>query len=216
MRFLLKLGGEDMKKRILHPLAILLIVVAIAMGIFTVPIVINGYTMYKHAISEKSLEEAIRLVRNDDSYIKFEDMPDRFIEEVIKSEDKRFYSHTGIDFISIVRAMYHSIKEHSFAEGGSTITQQVAKNLYFSFDKKLERKVAEVFVAADLEKMLTKNEILELYLNISYFGEGCYGLKEAATHYYAITPASLSSQQVSALVFTLKRPNDYNPNVYKP
>jgi membrane peptidoglycan carboxypeptidase len=215
VRLLLSLGGDHMKKKILFLAAMLLIAAVIVIGIYSAPIIANGYSMYKNAISEKSIEEAINKIRNDDSYLKFEDVPEGFVDEVLKSEDKRFYSHVGIDFIATARAMYQSIKERSYAEGGSTITQQVAKNIYFSFDKKLERKVAEVFVAADLEKTLTKNEILELYLNIVYFGEGCYGLEEAANHYYGATPASLSSIQISALVFTLKRPNDYNPNVYK-
>ena len=214
-RLLFRLGGDRMKKKILFIIAALLIVAVIAIGVYSAPIIADGYSMYKNAISETSIEVAVNNVRNDDSYIRFEDVPDRFVDEVLESEDKRFYSHGGIDFIATVRAMYHSIKEQSFAEGGSTITQQVAKNLYFSFDKKLERKVAEVFVAADLERVLAKDEILELYLNIVYFGEGCYGLKEAADHYYGVTPMSLSSKQISALVFTLKRPNDYNPNAYK-
>ena len=94
-------------------------------------------------------------------------------------------------------------------EGGSTITQQLAKNLYFTFDKKLERKVAELFVAFQLEHMLTKDEILELYCNVVYFGEGCYGLQEASEHYYNISSDELSVEQASALAFTIKRPN-YN------
>jgi membrane peptidoglycan carboxypeptidase len=204
-----------MKKKILLLLAVLLTAAVIGIGVYSAPIIADGYSMYQNAVRETSIEDAINNVRNDDSYIKFEVVPDEFIDEVLESEDKRFYSHIGFDFIATARALYHSIKEQSFAEGGSTITQQVAKNLYFSFEKKLERKVAEVFVAADLERILTKNEILELYLNIAYFGEGCYGLKEAANHYYSVTPASLSSKQISALVFTLKRPNDYNPNAYQ-
>lgn len=203
-----------MKKRALRVIAVLLIICVIAIGVFTVPIVKKGYSMYKNAISEASLVEVINKVRSDDSYIRLEDISDSFITEVIKSEDKRFYSHPGIDVIAISRALLHSIQELSWVEGGSTITQQVAKNLYFSFDKKLERKVAEVFVALNIEGTLEKDEILELYLNIAYFGEGCYGLKEAVAHYYGVSAGSLSSEQISALVFTLKRPNDYNPNAY--
>jgi membrane peptidoglycan carboxypeptidase len=102
-----------------------------------------------------------------------------------------------------------------FEQGGSTITQQLAKNMYFSFEKKYERKVAELFVAFQLEKELTKDEILELYCNIAYYGEGCYGLKQAAEHYYGVDPLELSEVQIVALVWTLKSPNNYNPNAYK-
>lgn len=201
-----------MKNIILRFIAILLTACIVATVIYAVPIITAGYSMYKSAVNEKSLEEAIQQVQDDNSYIKIEDIPDSFISEVIKSEDKRFYEHAGVDPIAITRAFYRSMRERSYAEGGSTITQQVAKNLYFSFEKKLERKVAEVFVAAKLEGMLTKDEILEIYLNVAYFGEGCYGLKEAAKHYYGVTPKQLSPEQISALVITLKRPNDYNPN----
>ena len=203
-----------MKRKILRAITILLFFGIVAMGILAAPIATSGYSMYKNAISETSLQEAIDKVRNNDSYIKLEDVPENFAAAVVQSEDKRFYKHGAIDMISIGRAVYHNVKELSFAEGGSTITQQLAKNLYFSFDKKLERKVAEVFVASDMEQLLTKDEILELYLNVAYFGEGCYGLKEAANHYYDSTPMDLSSQQVAALVFTLKSPNYYNPNAY--
>lgn len=204
-----------MKRKFLRSITILLFFGIVAMGIFAAPIVTSGYSMYKNAVSEISLEEAIHKVRNEESYIKLEDVPEHFAAAVVQSEDKRFYQHGAVDVVSIGRAVYHNVKELSFAEGGSTITQQLAKNLYFSFDKKLERKVAEVFVASDLEKLLTKDEILELYLNVAYFGEGCYGLKEAANHYYDSVPMELSSQQVAALVFTLKSPNNYNPNVYQ-
>lgn len=215
MRLNYKEGAFKMKKKVLHSITLLLAIVIIAVGIYSAPIIETGYSMYKNAIAEKSLEEAINKVRSDDSYIELEDVSDRFVSEVLKSEDKRFYYHPGIDIIATIRAVYNNIREQSFAQGGSTITQQVAKNLYFSFDKKMERKVAEVFVVADLERMMTKDGILELYLNIAYFGEGCYGLKEAAEHYYNASPKSLSPEQVSALVFTLKSPNNYNPNVYE-
>lgn len=205
-----------MKKKIVLSLKTMLLICTIAAGIFMAPIISTGYSMYQDAVKETTLEEAVNKVRASENYIELEDVSDMFVSEVLKSEDKRFYDHPGIDFLATGRAMYNNLKEGSFVQGGSTITQQLAKNLYFSFDKKLERKVAEVFVAADLEKILTKDEILELYLNIAYFGEGCYGLQEASNHYYGVTPKSLSTEQVSSLVFTLKSPNNYNPNVYQP
>jgi len=204
-----------MKKTILRFIGLVLIICIIGIGVYSAPIVATGYSMYKEAVSKTSLEEAVNKVKGSDNYIELKDISDEFAAKVVESEDKRFFEHKGVDIKAIIRAAYRSMREQSFAEGGSTITQQVGKNLYFSFDKKLERKVAEVFVAADLEKMLSKEEILELYLNISYFGEGCYGVKEAAKHYYGVSPKSLSSEQTAALVFTLKRPNDYNPNAYQ-
>lgn len=184
--------------------------------VFTTPTIITGYKMYKSAINDKSLKDAINQVRDDENYITLDKISDNYLQLVLKSEDKRFYYHFGVDFISIGRAMYNNMKAHSLVQGGSTITQQVAKNLYFSFEKKYERKIAETFVAINIENMLTKDEILELYCNIVYFGEGCYGIKQAANYYYNVEPMKLSHEQASALVYTLKSPNYYNPNVHKP
>lgn len=179
------------------------------------PIVASGYKMYQEAIQENSIESIIEEVKEDDNYVTLDEISQEYLAQVLKSEDRRFYYHFGVDPIAITRAMYNNIQAGSFIQGGSTITQQLAKNMYFSFDKKLDRKVAELFVAFKLEKMLTKEEILELYCNIIYFGENCYGLKEATNHYYGVAPIELSTTQVSALVKTIKSPNNYNPNVYK-
>lgn len=191
----------------------LFFILTIISAIKVEPFISRGYYMYKQAVTEKSLEERIKEIKHDDSYINLDEISDQYIELVLKSEDKRFYFHPGIDVIATARAMYNNIKVHRFVQGGSTITQQLAKNLCFSFEKKYERKIAELFVAFELEKMLTKDEILELYCNIAYFGENCYGLKEASNHYYNVEPCELSFEQASALVYTLKSPNNYNPNV---
>ncbi|MBU5425988.1 transglycosylase domain-containing protein [Tissierella pigra] len=205
-----------MKKKIIVLIICIFLMGIFALGIFTAPTIITGYEMYKSAIDNTNLEDAINQVRDDENYIELDKISDDYLKLVLKSEDKRFYYHFGIDFIAIGRAAYNNLKADSLVQGGSTITQQLAKNLYFSFDKKYERKIAEVFVAIDLEKMVTKDEILELYCNIAYFGEGCYGIKEAANYYYGVDPIELSTEQSYALVYTLKSPNNYNPNVYKP
>ena len=106
-----------------------------------------------------------------------------------------------------------NVVARSTVEGGSSITQQLAKNMYFSFEKRYERKVAELFVAFDLEKSASKDDILEMYCNIAYFGEGCYGLREATLHYYNLEPLEISTEQAASLVKTLKSPNYYNPNM---
>ncbi len=162
-----------------------------------------------------SISDKVEEIRQDENYITFDEIPEEYINQVLKSEDKRFYYHLGFDPISTTRAMANNIMAGRFEQGGSTITQQLAKNMYFSFEKKYERKVAELFVAFQLEKELTKDEILELYCNIAYYGEGCYGLKQAAEHYYGVDPLELSEVQIVALVWTLKSPNNYNPNAYK-
>lgn len=196
-------------------ITVVLVMMAVCMTIKVIPIVTAGYKMYQEAISKESIEEAIAEIKEDDTYLTLDEIPESYKGGVVASEDKRFYKHSGMDLYATLRAVIVNLKAGSYKEGGSTITQQLAKNLYFSFEKKVERKVAELFVARDLEKMLTKDEILELYCNIAYFGEGCYGLEEAAEHYYGVDASQLSESQANALVFTIKSPNNYNPNVYE-
>lgn len=196
-------------------------IILIVMIIFTVgvikfsPVVIAGYNMYKEATNHVSISAKADEIKNKENYIKLDEISDLYKDKLLKSEDKRFYYHFGMDPIATMRAAANNLLEGRYAQGGSTITQQLAKNMYFSFEKKFERKVAELFVAFQLENDFTKDEILELYCNITYFGEGCYGLKEAAMHYYGSTPAKLTDSQIDALVWTLKSPNNYNPNKYK-
>lgn len=181
-------------------------------GLVVAPAVTKGYDMYEDAISQNSLENRIEEVREAEHYVMIDDISDNYLEEIVHSEDRRFYSHKGIDPISIARAAYADIKAGAFVQGGSTITQQLAKNMCFEFTKTYERKIAEVFLAFDLERSLTKDEILELYCNITYFGENCYGIEEAAEHYYGVEAEELTREQAKALAYTVRCPKYYNPN----
>lgn len=177
------------------------------------PTLEEGYLLYKNAVNSTAIVDKIDEIRSDKNFIQLNDVDKEYLSALIESEDKRFYYHIGIDPIAITRAVFHNIAEGRFAEGGSTITQQLAKNLYFSFEKEMERKIAEVFVANDLERNYTKDEILELYINIIYFGENCYGIKDASLHYFNKLPNTLTKEEIDALVITIKAPNYYNPNV---
>ncbi|MEG0176664.1 biosynthetic peptidoglycan transglycosylase [Anaerorhabdus sp.] len=179
------------------------------------PIVNSGYEMYKEAIQEKELSTLVTTIRSNDNFVTIDEVSPKYIKALIQSEDHRFYNHDGVDLIAITRAMYKNVLAGKYKEGGSTITQQLAKNLYFSFGKKLDRKVAELFVVHDLESKYTKNEILELYINIIYFGENCYGIQQASNHYFNKAPSQLNEDEIDALVYTIKSPNNYNPNKLK-
>ena len=200
------------KRKLLYGVLVFCLVCMIAVGCLVTPIIIRGYDMYKAAITEVSIDEKIAEIRSDEEYLPLEQISDEYLTSLVKSEDKRFYYHSGIDYLATARAMANNVKAKAFKEGGSTITQQLAKNMFFSFEKKLERKVAEVFVVRELEDTLSKDEILELYCNVIYFGENCYGIKEAANHYYGVEPSELNPEQVDALVYTIKSPNNFNPN----
>ena len=131
----------------------------------------RGYVMYQDTMEEKSLTVRVEELRSKDNYVKLEQISSIYQELVIESEDKRFYQHGPVDYIGLARAMVTNVVTMSFKEGGSTITQQLAKNLCLSFEKSLDRKIAEVFIAQKLEDDYTKDEILEMYLNITYLGE---------------------------------------------
>lgn len=171
-----------------------------------------GYEMYQDVIDEKSLVDRIKELETKDNYVELDQISPIYQELVIDSEDKRFYDHGPVDYIGLARAMATNVVTMSFKEGGSTITQQLAKNLCLSFEKSLDRKIAEVFIARELESDYSKDEILEMYLNITYLGEGNYGIKEACNYYYDIEPIELNEQQAKVLVKTLKAPSVYNPS----
>ena len=199
-------------RRLFKGFAMTVLITMLIGAIVTAPTVYKGYKLYKAAIKETTIAEKVAEIKRSVNYVDLDDISDYFKDEIIKSEDKRFRFHFDIDPLAIVRAIKNDLLAGSFVEGGSTITQQLAKNMYFDFDKNFERKVAEVFVAFHLEKDYTKDEILEMYLNCIYFGENCYGIKEAANHYYGAVPDNMSKAQADSLVITIKCPNLYNPN----
>lgn len=171
-----------------------------------------GYQIYQDKIQEQSLSERVNQLKSKEDYVTLDQISPIYKEAVLESEDRRFYQHGPVDYYGLARAMLTNLTTFSFKEGGSTITQQLSKNLCLSFEKDLSRKFAEVFIARDLEKMYSKDEILEMYLNITYLGEGNYGIQAASQYYYHIDAIDLNKQQCDILVKTLKRPSVYNPS----
>ena len=170
------------------------------------------YQIYQDKIQEQSLSERVNQLKSKEDYVTLDQISPIYKEAVLESEDRRFYQHGPVDYYGLARAMLTNLTTFSFKEGGSTITQQLSKNLCLSFEKDLSRKFAEVFIARDLEKMYSKDEILEMYLNITYLGEGNYGIQAASQYYYHIDAIDLNKQQSDILVKTLKRPSVYNPS----
>mgnify|MGYP000044850049 FL=1 len=177
-------------------------------------VILNGYNLYKTTINEKSLSDKISQIKSDKKYVSINDVPSYYTNAIIAVEDHRFKEHGAIDVISIGRAIVSNIQAKDFNEGGSTITQQVAKNLYFiGEDDVVSRKVAEIFVAIDLEKNYSKDEILEFYINTIYFGEGYYGIKEASTGYYKKEPKDMSLDEATMLAGVPNAPSVYAPTI---
>jgi penicillin-binding protein 1A len=139
------------------------------------------------------------------------DLPDYVPNAVIAIEDRRFRSHYGIDPLGLTRAMYRNIVSGHMVQGGSTLTQQLAKNLFLSAEKTATRKAQEAVLAIWLESKFTKDEILQLYLNRVYFGSGAYGIDQAAHTYYNKAASELSVMEAATLAGVLKAPTNYNP-----
>ena len=129
----------------------------------------------------------------------------------IAIEDKRYYSHNGIDYKGLLRATFNNIKSFSLKEGASTISQQLIKNTHLSSEKTLKRKLSEIKLAKQLEKKYTKEEILEKYLNTIYFGDNCYGITSAAKYYFDKSPNELNINESAMLAAIIKAPTNYSP-----
>ena len=174
--------------------------------------VYDGYELYKESITETSIEKKIEEIKNENpNYIEFENLPKDYINAIVAVEDRRYFEHNGIDLISITRAIVKDIQTMSLVEGGSTITQQLAKNTYFTQRKELTRKIAEVFMAFEYEKASTKEEILEFYVNTIYFGDGYYCVYDAAKGYFDKEPKEMNLYESTLLAGIPNAPSVYAP-----
>ncbi len=172
---------------------ILLFLLALAVLTF------RGWMLYREMEAEQPLSDRVNEVRLQENFTPYADLPETYIDAVIAIEDARFRLHPGVDPISIVRALAHDVREREWVEGGSTITQQLAKNICFDQDKRLTRKAAEMFAAFALEHNYTKDEIFELYVNSIYFGNGWYNVHDAAEGYFGVEPAQMDDYQCTLL-----------------
>jgi membrane peptidoglycan carboxypeptidase len=199
-------------KRILWFIMLLLIIaVTVIIG--------GGYGKYKQAISLLPIEKAAEDIRSDAHFTPISEISSTFVNAMVSVEDRRFYKHKGTDFIAIGRALKTNLKNRRLDEGGSSITQQLAKNMYFMNDRSLSRKVAEVIMAAEIEKKYSKKEILELYFNVIYYGSGYYGIESASKGYFDKVPALLSDYEATLLAGIPNAPSVYsldkNPHLAK-
>ena len=193
-------------KRALAGLFVLLLALCLSAGLY---VGLKGYGMYREALEQKPLAEMAEQVRAQPDFTPLDELPRLYRDAVVAVEDHRFYSHGGVDFIALCRALWNDVCAGAFVEGGSTITQQLAKNLYFSQEKKFLRKVAELFVAFDLEKNYSKDEILELYLNTIYFGSGYYCVYDAAEGYFGKEPGQMNDFESTLLAGIPNAPSVY-------
>lgn len=178
--------------------------------IILIIIIANGFFYYKNVIKSIPLEDKVNEVRLNENYVNIDNVSDYLKRFIVSIEDKRFYFHGGVDLIVILRSFLNNLNVGYYKYGGSTITQQLAKNMYFSSEKKISRKIAEMFVAFDLEKKYSKDEILEMYINMIYFGNGYYGINDASYGYFNVAPSDLNAYYSSLLVGIPQAPSIYN------
>lgn len=191
---------------------ILFTIAAVAVAVVTY-IACKGYEMYSRAVTAEPVTEMAERIRSMDNYTRLEDLPDIYAEALVSVEDKRFYTHKGIDLRSIGRAVIINLKDMNFTEGGSTITQQLAKNQYYTQEKNFIRKAAEAFTALEIERELSKDEILELYINSIFYGDNCYSIYDASMHYFNVPPSEMTDYQCTLLVGIPNAPSAYSLSV---
>ncbi|MGF3072849.1 transglycosylase domain-containing protein [Facklamia sp. P12945] len=166
----------------------------------------------KTEIYDKQDQYVGTLLSQKGSYVTLDEISPLMQETVVKTEDKRFYDHNGFDTIGIGRAFLRLvINRNTSGGGGSTLTQQLAKNAFLSLDQTFQRKLKELFLALEIEKTYSKDQILEMYLNNAYFGNGVWGIQDAAQKYFGINAYQLDQNQSMVLTGILKGPSLYNP-----
>ena len=207
-----KMGNEKKSGSVRNIMICLFAVLFLALNGLTVSFLVKGWLMYSDAVSEMSIGERIENIRSSEDFTRFSELSDFYIAAVISVEDHRFEKHCGIDIIAVCRAVWTDMKAMSWVEGGSTITQQLAKNMIFTQEKKLERKIAECFAALAIENEYSKSEIFELYVNTAYFGSGYYGIHDAAEGYFGKLPSELTDYESAMLAGLPNAPSAYSPD----
>lgn len=152
----------------------------------------------------------VRIIPSSQAYISVDNLNKYTIDAFVSAEDKRFYSHHGIDFLRVGGAIATNIKSRSFSQGASTISQQLIKNTHLSNEKTISRKLKEFKLTKQLEKNYEKDQILEMYLNNIYFGNGAYGIENASRHYFGKSASELTLAESAILAGTINAPSIYD------
>lgn len=203
---------------------VLLIVIAICIGIILISLTMLTVSAYNEDLSilaeplpksllilDKGGEVVSELSSSKFTAVPLSDIPDILVSAIVAVEDKRFYSHSGVDIVGIGRSAWRNLGAGSIVGGGSTITQQLTKNLFLTSEQTYTRKIKEAIIALRIERKYDKNEILELYLNQIYFGEGKWGVQDAAMVYFGKDIKDISLSEAALLAALPKAPTHYSP-----
>ena len=196
-------------KKIKRVICLCLIVLLVIAGLQ----IKGGYDKYQNALASRPLEEVISELQSKENYTPYEDVPEIYYKALVAVEDRRFYKHNGFDIIGTGRAIYSDFKAWELLEGGSTISQQLAKNLYFPQDNTLQRKIAEIFMAMRIEREYNKEDVLEFYVNGIYYGSGYYCIYDASKGYFGKKPKDMTDYECTLLVGIPNAPSVYSLDV---
>ena len=187
------------------------IIIALTIIIFFSFMLITSY-IHKSVVADVEIESIINEIQSNSNYVQAKDINRTFLNAIVAIEDHRFYEHGAIDLISIARATLINMKNKEILEGGSTITQQLVKNVFLDMNQTFERKINEIFLAFELEKLYSKEEILEVYVNVVYYGDGFTGIKAACNGYFDKQPNDLTEDEATLLAGLPQAPSLYALN----
>lgn len=168
-----------------------------------------GYGYYKILLYKMPLDTKINQIQSKEDYVVYDEISSYLLDATVSVEDQRFFEHDGVDIIAYGRILYVLVTQGYLSGGGSTITQQLAKNLYFDFSPSLFRKIPEFLIARQLEEQYDKEEILEIYVNIINYGDYCFGINQASLHYFNKKPIELTFDEATLLAGIPQSPANY-------
>lgn len=198
-----------MRKKLVRILFFLIMIILLGTGIAAGILLNEGHKRYEEAIQENAIETLVSEIQNSENFVPYEELDKNFVEAIVAIEDHRFFQRKGVDIIAIGRSFLSNLVTGEIKEGGSTITQQVGKNLYFSHKASYTRKVAEIFLVEDLEEMYTKEEILAIYVNMIYYGDGYTGVQAASQGYFHKDASDLTLYEATLLAGFPQSPSRY-------
>ncbi|MBR4745432.1 MAG: transglycosylase domain-containing protein, partial [Clostridia bacterium] len=206
------------------------LIILLTLFVISLAISITFITIVKKEISQISIDKELLLnqttqimvydnennIISNSNYegkklVNIGEIPEYVKQAFISIEDKNFYNHNGVNYKRILKALYNNIKSHKIVEGASTITQQLVKNTHLTTEKTFKRKIKEIYLAKKIEDAYSKDEILELYLNVIYFGNGNYGIENASNYYFGVSASELTINQAAVLAGMIKSPKNYDP-----
>lgn len=173
-----------------------------------------GYQEYRDVTESVPIKEQVLTITQKDDYATLEMIPQIFLDAIVSVEDERYWTRNStLDIEALVRATYNNLRHLSLEEGGSTIPQQVSKNLYFDHSASFKRKVSEYLITKDLLDLYSKEEILEMYVNMIYYGAGAYSIQSAALNYFNMNVWELNEGELVILAGLPQAPSVYDLNI---